>query len=359
MNTPKMNTPPIAAQPKGKAERNSNLELLRIVSILLIVAMHVCGYAASKGDFSLGNTVVRYFIGSIGNLGVSCFVLISGYFGVKFSWRKLVYITLLTTVYAVLASFCNGGFTVNRDCIMQLTVVPRYFNWYITCYIILMMVSGYLNRFCESLDRKSYRKLLLALFVTMSVLPMMVSATETVEIRSGQCLSYFIYAYLIGRYIRLHHDQTYPAWKPLLVVVGLVLSMWVFNVATIYVPAIGQIPITSNYSPTIIVASVASLYLFKSFTFRSRAVNYISASVLAIYLLDWLKPTIDRYIEVYKHTQEADLVLYLLMEVSAIALVAITIDKFRIHLLAKPEAWVTSKLVSVCEKMNATINKII
>ena len=359
MNTPKMNTPPIAAQPKGKAERNSNLELLRIVSILLIVAMHVCGYAASKGDFSLGNTVVRYFIGSIGNLGVSCFVLISGYFGVKFSWRKLVYITLLTTVYAVLASFCNGGFTVNRDCIMQLTVVPRYFNWYITCYIILMMVSGYLNRFCESLDRKSYRKLLLALFVTMSVLPMMVSATETVEIRSGQCLSYFIYAYLIGRYIRLHHDQTYPAWKPLLVVVGLVLSMWVFNVATIYVPAIGQIPITSNYSPTIIVASVASLYLFKSFTFRSRAVNYISASVLAIYLLDWLKPTIDRYIEVYKHTQEADFVVYLLMEVSAIALVAITIDKFRIHLLAKPEAWVTSKLVSVCEKMNATINKII
>ena len=256
--------------------------------------MHVCGYAASKGDFSLGNTVVRYFIGSIGNLGVSCFVLISGYFGVKFSWRRLVYITLLTTVYAVLASFCNGGFTVNRDCIMQLTVVPRYFNWYITCYIILMMVSGYLNRFCESLDRKSYRKLLLALFVTMSVLPMMVSVTETVVIRSGQCLSYFIYAYLIGRYIRLHHDQTYPAWKPLLVVVGLVLSMWVFNVATIYVPAIGQIPITSNYSPTIIVASVASLYLFKSFTFRSRAVNYISASVLAIYLLDWLKPTIDR-----------------------------------------------------------------
>lgn len=359
MNTPKMNTPPIAAQPKVKAERNSNIELLRIVSILLIVAMHVCGYAASKGDFSWGNTVVRYFIGSIGNLGVSCFVLISGYFGVKFSWRKLVYITLLTTVYAVLASFCNGGFAVNRDCIMQLTVVPRYFNWYITCYIILMMVSGYLNRFCESLDRKSYRKLLLALFVTMSVLPMMVSATETVEIRSGQCLSYFIYAYLIGRYIRLHHDQTYPAWKPLLVVVGLVLSMWVFNVATIYVPAIGQIPITSNYSPTIIVASVASLYIFKSFTFRSRAINYISVSVLAIYLLDGLKPTIDRYIEVYKYTQATDFVVYLLMEVSAIALVAFTIDKFRIHLLAKPEAWVTSKLVSVCEKMNATINKII
>lgn len=359
MNTKKMNIPPIAVQANSKVERNSNLELLRIVSILLIIAMHVCGYAASKGDFSLGNTYIRYFIGSIGNLGVSCFVLISGYFGVKFSWKKLVYISLLTTVYACLASFCNEGFTVNRDCIMQLTVVPRYFNWYITCYIILMMLSSYLNRFCESLERKSYRKLLLALFVMMSVLPMMVSATETVAIRSGQCLSYFIYAYLIGRYIRLHHDSTCPLWKPSLVVAGLVLFMWMFNVATLYIPGLGQIPITSNYSPTIIIASVASLYLFKSFTFRSRTINYISASVLAIYLLDWMKPTIDLYIEVYQHTKDPDFIVYLIVEVCAIAIVAIVIDKIRIHLLYKPEAWMTNKLVSVCEKMNAAINKII
>lgn len=359
MNIRKISTPPNVSLVKGKAERNSNLELLRIVSILLIVAMHVCGYAASKGDLSIANTFVRYFIGSIGNLGVSCFVLISGYFGVKFSWKKLVYISLLTTVYACLASFCNEGFTVSRDFIMMLTVVPRYFNWYITCYIILMMVSGYLNFFCESLDRKSYRKLLIALFVMMSVLPMMVSATETVEIRSGQCFSYFIYTYLIGRYIRLHHDSTCPLWKPSLVVAGLVLFMWMFNVATLYIPGLGQIPITSNYSPTIIIASVASLYLFKSFTFRSRTINYISASVLAIYLLDWMKPTIDRYIEVYQHTKDPDFIVYLIVEVCAIAIVALVIDKIRIHLLYKPEAWITNKLVAICEVVNSRINKIL
>lgn len=323
---------------------------MRIVSILLIVSMHVIGFAGSKGELSLYNTYFRFFIGAIGNLGVSCFVLISGYFGVKFSWKKFVFITLLTTVYACLAAFCNSGFTTNRDCIMALTTVPRYFNWYITCYIILMMLSGYLNSFINNLSKYSFQKLLVILFVVMSLLPMFVSATETVLVRSGQCLTYFIYVYFIGRYLRLHHDRNYVPWKCLMLVALMVLLMWVKSMLSLRAAALDAIPLTSNYSPTVLIAAVATLYFFKSFNFKSRIINYISASVLAVYLLDWMRPTIDRYIQVYQHNQSPDFAAYVFIEVFTIFVVALLIDKIRIHLFHKPEEWLENKLVRVCEK---------
>lgn len=343
----------------NKTVRNSNLELLRIVSILLIIAMHVVGYAISKGELSTANTCLRYFIGSIGNLGVSCFVLISGYFGVRFTWRKFVFISLLTTVYACLCNFCNAGFSINRDVLMGVFWVPRYFNWYITCYLTLMVLSGHVNEFCSRLDEKEFAKLLIVLFVPFSLLPMLVSATETLLLRNGQCFTYFLYAYLVGRFIKQYKDVNPSRWVSGMIVLVMVLVMWLKGVASMKVGVLSLIPHTANNSPTILIASIAAFFLFKSFEIQSRLINYISSSVLAAYLLDQLKPTIDQYLCVYRHTQDSDFVLYLTLEVFVIFFVAIIIDKIRIHLLYKPEAWITNTLVLVFEMINLKINRIV
>lgn len=351
--------PPIKVASNSKTVRNSNLELLRIVSILLIITMHVIGYAASKGELSIENVYFRYFVGAIGNLGVSCFVLLSGYFGVKFSWKKFVYISLLTTVYAIFCTFCNNGFGITGDVLMAVLWVPRYFNWYVTCYLALLLLSGYINDFRLRLEQKKYARLLVVLFVLLSVLPMFVSATDVVLNTSGQCLMYFLYAYLIGRFVRLHKDVILSRWLTGGVVFVMVLIMWLKGIASMKVEALSLIPLTSNYSPTILIASVAALYLFKSINIQSRFINYISASVLAAYLLDQLKPTIDRYLCVYLHTQDADFALYVMLEVFTVFCIAILIDKVRIHLLYKPETWITNILVAFCEKTILQVNKLI
>ena len=342
-----------------KAERDSNLETLRIASIFLIVAMHVIGFAASQGVLSTENTYLRYFVGTIGNLGVSCFVLLSGYFGVKFSWKKFVYISLITTVYACICSFCNSGYAVTGDMIMAIVWVPRYFNWYISCYLALMLLSGHLNNFCNQLDRKDFMKLLVVLSVLFSLLPMMVSANDVLLIRSGQCFTYFVFAYFIGRYIRIHKDIKLSRWKTGLTIFAMVLLMWLKGLLSMRIHALSMIPLTSNYSPTVLIAAISCLYFFKSFSIQSRLINYISASVLAMYLLDQLRPTVDRYICVYKHTQDGDFILYVIIEVVVIFLVSFIIDKIRVHLLDKPEKWITDNLVSVCRWIQSKIYAII
>lgn len=67
--------------------RSSNFECLRILAIILILIMH--SYAQANCKENLFNLFVGYVISAIGNIGVSCFVLLSGYFGVKFNYYFL------------------------------------------------------------------------------------------------------------------------------------------------------------------------------------------------------------------------------------------------------------------------------
>lgn len=338
--------------------RNSNLELLRIVSILLIIAMHAIGYAASKGELSDSNQYIRFFVGSFGNLGVGCFVLILGYFGVKYTTRKFVFISWLTTIYAILCAWANNDFSISRDCVMAITNVPRYFNWYITCYLILMALSGYINRFVGSLTKNEFKQLIMILFLFFSVLPMMVSATDTVLLKSGQCVTYFIYAYFIGRYIRLHRDIDVSKVKSVLMTLTFIAMLFTIKMVGVYVPAIDAIPVMSNNNPLVLGAVVSVFYLFKSFNFKSKIVNYISVSVLAVYLLDNLKSAIDNYFQVYTHTLSSDFVLFVIMEAVTIFLIAILIDKIRTHVFGKAENYIINEMTALLTRIMRKVVKL-
>lgn len=70
-----------------KHERSSNLELFRIITMLLIVAHH---YVVNSGLYDLNGIVfANYFsaksifvllFGAWGKIGINCFVMITGYF---------------------------------------------------------------------------------------------------------------------------------------------------------------------------------------------------------------------------------------------------------------------------------------
>ncbi len=62
-----------------RTSRNSSIELFRILCLFLIFWMH------GAGSFSGGgiNGWLAIAADSVGNIGVSCFILISGYFGIR------------------------------------------------------------------------------------------------------------------------------------------------------------------------------------------------------------------------------------------------------------------------------------
>lgn len=79
-----------------KKARSSNLELYRIIVMLMIVAHH---YVVNSGlmdvlqlsPLSPSSSVMLIF-GGWGKIGINCFLLITGYFMCKseFTWQKLL-----------------------------------------------------------------------------------------------------------------------------------------------------------------------------------------------------------------------------------------------------------------------------
>ena len=76
-----------------KKLRDSNIELLRIISMIMIVVHHYEMFAGftNSGNVSL-NSYIEIALYSLGKLGVNIFVIISGYFLItsQFNTKKAV-----------------------------------------------------------------------------------------------------------------------------------------------------------------------------------------------------------------------------------------------------------------------------
>ena len=95
--------PPEKGSSKGVGKvRNSNLELFRIMTMLLIVAHHYVvnsGLAAVGGPIYADPTNPRslflLLLGAGGKIGINCFVLITGYFMCQSSITPKKFVKLL------------------------------------------------------------------------------------------------------------------------------------------------------------------------------------------------------------------------------------------------------------------------
>ena len=130
-------------------KRKSNIELLRIVAILMIISFHYSfksGYVVNQLDYN--SIVVKTFY-FLGELGVNLFILITGYFMVKgkFSFKKLIKLILEVNFYYIFTFLLshildNKPLTSlsKRDIFFMFfpVIFSRY--WFATAYILLYII---------------------------------------------------------------------------------------------------------------------------------------------------------------------------------------------------------------------------
>lgn len=89
-------------QPIIKKQRNSNLELYRIIVMLLIVAHHSVFHSGVMEEMAqnplCAKSLFFYVLGMWGRTGIDCFVLITGYFMCKSHITLRKYLKLLLEV---------------------------------------------------------------------------------------------------------------------------------------------------------------------------------------------------------------------------------------------------------------------
>ena len=269
--------------------RKSNLEALRIIAMYMIVFIHANMYLST---FCAGKVMTFFngLVNGICNIGVTCFILISGYYGVHFNLKKLVKMecmmisySLLETllIYIIMPEQLQGAALLEQIVKSILPFISRKY-WFYSCYVCLILLSGYIQKLIEVVSQKEMKKLLLLLLLLFSVLPT-VFYFELIP-DNGKGLVQMIMVYMIGRYIHCYRDQRL-SWKAGV----LFVLLWMVNGISHEFPIhIGGIyhHLCKDNSITNLVMAIILFYIFKNLNFQSRVINWLAKNIFAVFALN-------------------------------------------------------------------------
>lgn len=284
----------------GGKTRSSNFELLRIVCMLFIICGHIIMVHKYEYIYDSSwyiNQIIRPFCA----VAVNTFVLISGYFGIKLKFRKLLAINNMVTFYSVaflVLSVYIGihNISLSKDWMQFLPVLTKQY-WFITVYFVLCLLSPFLNILVEHLEKNQYEKLLLICFGVFVALPTIGFITNFPSITSdsGYGIVSFVFLYLLGRYLRLYYRINVKRHWYLL---GYILSMGVCSVFQIlYSRVLGFSfdALTSYDTIFVFIGAICLFMYFSKLTFSSKLVNFLSVGCLAVYVIH-LHPLFYEYL---------------------------------------------------------------
>lgn len=270
--------------------RNSNHELLRLISMYMIILIHANMYL---GSFYTGDLWHAFngMVNGICNIGVTCFILISGYYGVKFDFHKLVKLecmmisySLLETgiLYFLLPGQMQGTVLLEQLVKSLLPFLSRKY-WFYSCYVCLILFSGYIEKLIENLSQEEFKRLLILSFCLFSVLPTFFYFEIVPD--NGKGLVQMIMVYMIGRYIRKYRDVTIPGKRA----AALLVLLWIINGVSHEFPIeLGGIyhHLCKDNSFTNLIMAVLLFYLFKGISFQSAFLNKAASYIFAVFALN-------------------------------------------------------------------------
>lgn len=281
--------------PNVQQKRNSAIEMLRIFAMLAIVLSHACvhgGFDLSTAQMSFNRFAVQW--GTLGNLGVDIFVIISGFFlCVKETSAKSLSKLFVQLWFYSIALFllCKFGFGYTYTLRQYLKVfLPTLFAeyWFFTAYIVLAIFSPYLNILIKTVTRRQLQVALFCMIVMWVIIP-----TFTMSQLYGAELPQFVMLYTIGAYFRKYPDNIFNN-KAIRVMVT-IFSFILLILSTVIVDyfaikfAVFQNRGTLFYerNSLLIVGSAVGLFALAAYhkPFFNSLINTISGCTFGVYLI--------------------------------------------------------------------------
>ena len=197
-------------QSKKTMYRNSSIELLRIISMVMIMFHHF----AYHGNFEWNYNEITIphlwynFILMGGKVGVNIFVLISGFFLIEnterlFQPKKLLKFWGQVVFYSITTYFLSIVLQINNFDIKQIIKIcfpityPGW--WFASTYFMLYLIHPFLNKLLHDLHKNVYQYLILLLVLCWSIIP-----TLTTQLFESNSLLWFITLYAIAGYAKIY-----------------------------------------------------------------------------------------------------------------------------------------------------------
>ena len=253
--------------------RNSNFELLRIIAITFIVIWHISIHA-QKGELASHNYILAITI-----TGVNLFVLISGYFGIKLSWRSLLTFVSTIAYYNIITIILKWGITGTPPDIDSIKFLLEPIKesrwWFINCYFNLMLLSPIIN---IALNKCTERQLKYFLGVLLFISCISGFCFRNSINLNGYNTFQFVTMYVLGNAI---HKFELPARFS----TKYFSAIYLTTVLCIFISSFILIPGSRFYNnPLVIISAVCFFCIIAKMNFYNRTINHIATFTFPVYL---------------------------------------------------------------------------
>ncbi len=289
--------------------RDSNYELLRVISMFLIVFWHTIYHGNVLSNTGGALNFVIYFLFCLVIFHVNTFILIMGYYQSrsKFKLKKFFSLLLEVGFYNLLINLILLKFKLIDYSEPYFLNSILFYNikgyWFLSCYLITYLLSPFLNKFIEMMDRTTFKKLIMTLLICFSLIPFFTGGM-LYDI-DGQNVVIFVSFYFIGAYIRkynlnnnLFKNLNLTQKRAIYIIIFLIslsfnfclshLQLYMTNLGNPYMSFIAKKidskTLTYN-SPFIIMQSISIFLFFGTFQFKNKYINKIGTLTLGIYLV--------------------------------------------------------------------------
>lgn len=336
--------------------RDSNLELYRIIVMLLIVAHH---YVVNSGLTSLGGPISSdptsarslflLLFGAWGKVGINCFVLITGYFMCKsqITLKKFMKLFLQILFYRIvigLAFLISSYEPLTLSGILNMLVPIRTVSTgFTSAFLLFFLFIPFLNILVNNMSEKQHIILIGLVSFTYIFLGTVPLFSVTMNY-----VSWFMVLYIISSYIRIYPKKIFEntkiwGWASLICIIIASLSV----IVCAYISkAIGKSLwyyfVTDSNTLLAVLIGVSTFLFFKNTKIKySPFINKVSATCFGVFLIHansdamrrWLWKDVLNNVGMYSSDF---LILHAVSSVICVFVVCSIIDMIRIKLIETP-----------------------
>lgn len=289
-------------------KRNYGVEMLRIVSMMMIILLHYFNFGGGLHNCAEGTAswYLVWLCEAICFCSVNCYVLISGYFQSastsKRGISKIVKLEKSIWFYSFFIMIIFGALGIYEWSLgnvfsYSLPVLTKKY-WFVTVYICIYALSPYFNLLINTLKKTDMEKMLGILLLFFSIIPSVIPYKKwTLIPEGGYNVVWFVCLYFVGAYLRLYYDNNkLKNNRYIIIYVVCIFFVWfskiLFKITVNYITVLnvyGEAFFYEYNNVFVFLSSVMLFLLFKEFDFKSMKINkfikIIGSCSFAVYLI--------------------------------------------------------------------------
>lgn len=362
---------------KNVNKRHSGIELLKILSIFLIVLSHSIQTLSESNetwtiDLSIGSTNISYIILMIfrysGVLGNTIFFICSAWFLVdkqRTNYEKLIRIVvdafIISIMWLVPIAIWKQGKIGTKLWISSFFPIYMNNNWYVTSYILFCLIFPFLNLIIRHINRRTHLIISVVLFALCFCLSFIYPYPWM------SVFSVWITIYFAISYFKIYSVHICDSAKAniIFVLIGLFLHVFLIvgtNFINYRFGILSPLRWNNKYNPLLFLVGFGFFNLFKKMKFYSKPINYISSMSLLVYIIHenilfrtYIRPMAWGYIfEFFGSTNVLLLVLIYSLSLFIVSLFGSLIYSNSISYFTR---FISSKFTALISKIIPSINE--